>query len=210
MLRFKMMRLRNSVFAVVFIGMLSCCWAVRAQQAVPQAGISAAAAAIPADQQIISLFQRISRHPAKLLPLLEQVRANEWIAKGAPDTYAAQVAAAREQIRAIAEDMSALAQHPDRMQDCMRALFRVRAFHGSLDSLMGGLRKYQNPALADLIQSVAVEDQDDLGKLQEYILELANQKEQEYLVVDREAQRCRATISKEPATSGKAVRRANP
>ena len=64
---------------------------------------------------------------------------------------------------------------------------------------MGGLRKYQNPALADLIQSVALEDQEDLGKLQEYILELANRKEQEFLVVDHEAQRCRGVIAHEPA-----------
>jgi hypothetical protein len=199
MLRLKTMRLRNSVFVAVFIGVLSCCWVAPAQQAV-----------IPADQQIIALFQRISQHPARLLPLLEQVHADEWIAKGAPETYAIQVAGAKQQIRAIGEDMSALAQHPDRMQDCMRALFRVQAFHGSLNSLMAGLRRYQNTALADLIQSVAVEDQEDIGKLQGYILELANQKEQEYLVVDHEAQRCRATISKEPVTPGKAVRRANP
>jgi uncharacterized protein YecE (DUF72 family) len=199
------MRLRSSVFAAVFIGVLSCCQGVRAQQTG-----TAPVAVIPADQQIMALFQRISQHPARLLPLLEQVRASEWIAKGAPETYTTQVSAAREQIRAIGEDRSALAQHPDRMQDCMRALFRVQAFHGSLNSLIGGLRRYQNPALADLIQSVAVEDQEDLGKLQEYILELANQKEQEYLVVDHEAQRCRATLSKDSSTPGKAVRRANP
>ena len=64
---------------------------------------------------------------------------------------------------------------------------------------MAGLRRYQNPALADLIVSVAAEDQADLEQLQNYILDLANQKDQEYLVVDREAQRCRATISREPA-----------
>jgi hypothetical protein len=92
----------------------------------------------------------------------------------------------------------------------MKALFRIQAFHRSLDSLMGGLRKYQNPALADLIQSVAAEDQADLDQLQSYILELADQKEQEYRVVDREAQRCRATISREPAAPAKTGRRTTP
>ena len=71
---------------------------------------------------------------------------------------------------------------------------------------MGGLRRYQNAPLADLIESVASEDRGDLEKLQNYILDLANQKEQEFLVVDHEAQRCRATISREPAP-GKNVRR---
>jgi hypothetical protein len=167
-------------------------------------------AVIPADQHVIALFQRISQHPARLSPLLEQVHAKDWVAKGAPDTYAAQLASLQGQIQAIGSDMSTLAQHPERMQECMRALFRVQSFHHSLDSLMGGLRRYQNPALADLIQSVAVEDQEDLGKLQDYILELANQREQEYLVVDHEAQRCRSIISKEPVRPAGNLRRTTP
>jgi hypothetical protein len=187
------MRLRSSVFAAVTIGTVAGLLSMRAQQPPPTL------AAIPADQRTIEMFQRISQYPAKLAPYLEQVHPAEWVAKGAPDTYVLQLASAKQQVDAIRNEMSALAQHPENMQDSMRALFRVQGFHRSLDSLMGGLRKYQNPALADLIQSVAVEDQEDLSKLQEYILELANQKEQEYLVVDHEAQRCRATLSKEPA-----------
>jgi len=191
MLGLERMRLRSSVSVAVTLGVLACLWMVRAQQPPPQA-------AFPADQKNIELFQRISQYPAKLAPYLEQVRASDWVAKGAPEAYVAQLTSARQQVDAIRNEMSALAGHPENMQESMRALFRVQAFHRTLDSLMGGLRKYQNPALADLIQSVAVEDQGDLGKLQEYILELANQKEQEYAVVDHEAQRCRAALSKEP------------
>lgn len=190
------MRLRSSAFAALAFGTLVCWFAIRAQQ-------PPAPAAVNPDQQAVAVFRSLAQHSARLLPLLDQVHAKEWVAKGAPDTYTAQLASARQQIGAIDSDMTALAQHPERMQDCMRALFRVQAFHNSLNSLMGGLRKYQNPALADLIQSVAVEDQGDLGKLQDYILELANQKELEYQVVDHEAQRCRATISREPAASRK-------
>jgi hypothetical protein len=201
------MRLRFSQRAAITVGMLTCGSFTQAQQpAVPPAS---SPVAVVADQQIVSLFQRISLYPMKLVPLLRQVRPGDWVAKGAPDTYTAQLSSMQQQVQAINAEMSALAQRPDRMQECMRALFRVQAFHGSLDSMMGGLRKYQNPALADLIQSVAVEDQEDLRKLQDYILELANQKEQEYLVVDHEAQRCRSTISKEPALP-KGARRVNP
>jgi hypothetical protein len=64
---------------------------------------------------------------------------------------------------------------------------------------MGGLRRYQNPALAELIESVAAEDQSQLDRLEQYVLELAGEKDRQYAVVDREAQRCRATLSREPA-----------
>lgn len=189
MLGLKTMRLRPAPLVVLALSSLVGGVAVRAQQPV---------AAIPADQRNIELFQRIATYPARLAPYLEQIRPVEWVIKGAPDTYQAQLSSAKQQVDAIRNEMSAMAQHPDHMQEAMRALFRVQAFHRSLDSLMGGLRKYQNSALADLIQSVAVADQEDLGKLQEYILELANEKEQEFQVVDHEAQRCRSTLSKEP------------
>jgi len=153
----------------------------------------------PFEAPVIATFQRISQHAGRLAPMLGQVSAQEWLAKGAPDTYVAQLTSTRQQLDAIMADMSALAQHPEQMQDCMKGLFRIQAFHRSLDSLMGGLRKYQNPALADLIQSVAAEDQSDLDKVQSWVLDLADQKEQEYKVIDHEAQRCRAILSKDPA-----------
>ncbi len=190
------MRIRALAFAAILIGSLAVVFSVSAQQQSTEV--------IPVDRQVIvSLLSSIAKHSARLTPLLEQVHAKEWEAKGAPATYAAQLNSAKEQIGAIDSDMDSLTQHSERMQECMRALFRVQSFHRSLDSLMGGLRKYQNPALADLIQSVAVEDQEDLVKFQDYILELANQKEQEYLVVDHEAQRCRASISREPVSPRK-------
>jgi ABC-type transport system involved in cytochrome bd biosynthesis fused ATPase/permease subunit len=160
---------------------------------------TAAPPAIAADQQIVGMFNRLSQHALRIQPMLEQVRAADWISKGAPDTYVTQLDSARQQIQSIQTDLADLTQHPDHMQDCLKALFRIQSFHRSLDSLMAGLRKYQNPALADLIVSVAAEDQADLEQLQSYILDLANLKDQEYQVVDREAQRCRAAISREPA-----------
>ena len=184
-------RMTERFFCITF-ALLSCGSVMQAQQPVAE---------IPADQQTIALFQRLSQYSARLVPYFEQVRAPEWVVKGAPETYALQLASARQQMQAIGDEMNSLAVHPERMQDCMRALFRVQGFHRTLDSLLGGLRKYQNGALADLIQSVAVEDQEDLGRLQDYILELAARKDQAYLVVDHEAQRCRAVLSREPVAS---------
>lgn len=166
-----------------------------------------AGAPLPTDQEIAAIFNGISQHAARIEPMLEQLRPNEWVAKGAPDTYVAQWNSTRAQIRAVQSDMSALAQHPDRMTDCMKALFRVEASHQVLGSLMGGLRRYQNPALADLIESVAAEDRGDLERFQQYLLTLAGEKEQQFTVVDREAQRCRATLSRQPAEPARPGRR---
>ena len=151
------------------------------------------------DPEIVAVFNGISLHASRIEPMLRQLRPNDWVAKGAPDTYVAQWNSTLEQLHAIQSDMSALAAHPDQMTECMKALFRVQASHRALNSLMGGLRRYQNPALAELIESVAAEDQSALDRLEQYVLELAGEKDRQYAVVDREAQRCRATLSREPA-----------
>jgi ABC-type transport system involved in cytochrome bd biosynthesis fused ATPase/permease subunit len=157
------------------------------------------------DAQVVAIFNAISQHMARLQPMLEQVRVKEWVAKGAPDAYLQQLASIGKEIQAIEADMARLAQRPDQMQDCMRGLFRVQALHVPLHSLMGGLRRYQNPALADLIESVAAEDQTQVARLEQYVLELADAKDQQYNVVDKEAQRCRAMLSREPAPRAKAT-----
>jgi Mg2+ and Co2+ transporter CorA len=157
-----------------------------------------AASTATGDVQAIAVFNAISQHMARLEPMLEQVRVKEWVAKGAPEAYVQQLQSTRQEIHGIEDEMARMAQHTDQMQECMRALFRVQAFHVPLNSLMGGLRNYQNPALADLIESVAAEDQTQIGSLERYILQLADAKDQQYAIVDKEAQRCRAMLSNQP------------
>lgn len=164
-----------------------------AQQASPPPGMT--------DEEIAAIFSRLSQKAARIEPMLEQLHPQDWIAKGAPDTYLSHWNSTREQFRAIQSDMSALAQHPERLTESMKALFRVQLTNQALDSLMGGARKYQNPALADLIEAVAAEANSDIDRFQKHLVELADEKEQQFTVVDREAQRCRATLSRQPAAT---------
>ena len=136
--------------------------------------------------------------------MLEQLHPNDWTARGASDTYIAQWNSILQQFRAVQSDMATLAQHPGHggeahITDSLKALFRLQSTHQMLDSLMGGARKYQNPALADLIESVASENNADVDRVQNYVLQISDEKEQQFAVVDREAQRCRATLSRQPA-----------
>jgi hypothetical protein len=151
------------------------------------------------DPEIVATFNQISKRAARLEPMLDQLHPNDWIAKGAPEAYVAQLKSTREQFQAIQSEMSGLAQQPDRLTESMKALFRVQATHQVLGSLMGGVRKYQNPALADLIESVAAEASGDIEKFEQYLVELAADKEQQLTVMDHEAQRCRATLLRQPA-----------
>jgi hypothetical protein len=169
-----------------------------AQQAGPQPALPMT------DEEVAAVFNRLSQGAVRMQPMLDQLHPTDWIAKGAPDTYLAQWTSVREQYHAIQSDMSDLAQGirnqtPERLTESMKALFRMQSAQSVLGSLMGGVRKYQNPALADVIESVAAEATGDIDRLEKHLVELADEKEQQYTVVDHEAQRCRATLSRQPA-----------
>jgi septal ring factor EnvC (AmiA/AmiB activator) len=152
-----------------------------------------------ADEDVVAIFNRISQRAAKLEPMLDQLHPNDWVAKGAPDTYVAQWNSLKQQYAAIQSELSDLSQHLDRMTESMKALFRIQAANQALESLLGGVRRYQNPALAELIESVAAESARDIDGFEQHLTEMSDAKEQQYALVDREAQRCRATLSREPA-----------
>src|SRR5580704_1740053 len=145
------MRLRSAFFAVLMAGVLTCWFAVRAQQQTESVAIDPA--------QVTAIAGQISQRSEHLKPMFEQVHAEEWVTKGAPEAYVSQWRSLTEQNQAIEADMAVIGQSPEAMPDIMKALFRVHRFDIDLDGLLASVRRYQNPALADLIESVAADDQ---------------------------------------------------
>ncbi len=151
--------------------------------------------------QVTDIAGGIAKRSEHLKPILEQVNASAWAAKGAPEAYVPQWASLRQQNDAIIAEMADITQHPEAMTAIITALFRVHRFDSDLNSLLGSVRRYQNPALADLIESVFVSDQNSVDQLQRYVLNLAAEKEQQLSIEDSEAQRCRSTLAAQPARS---------
>jgi hypothetical protein len=171
-------------------------------------GVTANTAPFPiSDDEISMTFTQIAQRAARLQPMLDQLHPSDWVAKGAADTYVAQWNSLVEQFRNVEVDMGSLAQHPGHLAETMKALFRLQSTHAVLDSLMGGTRKYQNPALADVIESVASENTGDVDRVERYLVQIALDKEEQLSVVDHEAQRCRATLSSQPAQPARATKK---
>lgn len=160
-----------------------------------------------ADEDVVAIYNRISQRAARLEPMLEQLHPADWVAKGAPDTYVAQWNSLKQQYTAVQSDLADLSQHLDRLTESMKALFRIQAANQALGSLLGGARKYQNPALAELIESVAAESARDIDGFEQHLTEMSEAKDQQLALMDHEAQRCRATLSREPAKSPASSRR---
>jgi hypothetical protein len=155
------------------------------------------------DWDIKVILQEIASHAQRLLPMLDQIDVKPWIASGASETYAAQMQSLRDQVRSVAVQAKELAARPEKLSRALEIYFRLQGMDSMMRAVEGGVRKYQNPALADMLASVAREDSPNRERFQHYIVEMAVQREQEYAVMDHEAQRCRGILARQPVETKK-------
>ena len=150
----------------------------------------------PAAEDATQTIAAFSAQAQRLKPILDQLTPPEWVKDGAPTTYVNQWQNARQELGTLSKTLDALGQAPERMPLALDAYFRWQEIESRLNSLNDGVRKYQNPAVGDLLAGVIAENAANRDKLRQYITDLATQKEQEFSVVDKEAQRCRTTVNR--------------
>jgi hypothetical protein len=172
-------------------------------------GLFAQSGGIPPEWEVQKQMAGLAGHVQRFKPLLEQVNAEEWVKKGAPEAYVEQVKRTRAEIDYLTGSTTELAAHPEKLTTALDTLFRLQSVEAMLRSVTAGVRKYQNPAVADLLQGLMTDLSADRDKLRQYVVDLAADHEQQYKVMDREAQRCRATLSRQPAARRSAGQKEN-
>lgn len=165
--------------------------------AAPAAYAQAEKGGVATEWDLRKLLENLTFETEHLRSVLGQVKTEAMVANGAPPTYMAQWKTAQTELQYTLGSVEALAKQPERLPVALDAFFRMQAMEATLGSVFEGMRKYQNPALADLLQSVVNENTTNRDRLRQYIQDLAVQKEQEFQVMDKEAQRCRNTIMRE-------------
>jgi hypothetical protein len=145
----------------------------------------------------------MSAHAARLLPALERADAKSWLAKGAPEAYAAQLQSAREQAQALADGAKTLARNPETLSAALEVLFREQGLETILGSVAEAMRKYQTAGAAQQLVALTAEGGANRDRLQQYVVNLAAEREKEYRVMDQEAQRCRGMVLAPPTTAKK-------
>src|SRR3954452_15329259 len=86
--------------------------------------------------EMAPIFQELSAHAGRLVPLIESANAEAWVRSGgASDTYLAQKRSAIEQSKALAMEAKALAATPEKLSLGLQVLIRLQ----SLDAMIGSL-----------------------------------------------------------------------
>ncbi len=146
-------------------------------------------------QTLISLAEQSQR----LLPILEQLTPREVGSQGRARRLHRAMAQRAQRSGLSAGRGEAMKKQPEKLTLGLETLFRLQAVEAQVNSLVDGVRRYQNPAVGDLLVSVVSANSANRDQLRQYVTDLAQTKEEEFQVVDREAQRCRGTLMRQPA-----------
>ena len=167
--------------------------------------LCAQTAGVAPEWDVRSNLAAMSADVRTLQPLLDQLQPREWVNKGAPDAYVKQHQSAAASLQHLIAAGDVLAAQPDKLTVALDAFFKMEKMELLLASLKEGARRYQSPALADRLTTVVAANSVHRDRLRQHVSELAAAREQELEIIDQEAQRCRATLSREgpaPAPSG--------
>jgi hypothetical protein len=149
---------------------------------------------VSAPWDISQTVTALAAQAERLKPVLEQLTPQQWQSKGAPATYVTQWHAAQDEVGYVLRAADALGKQPDKLSLAFETYFRMQAVEAQINSLVEGVRRYQNPAVGDLMISVMAANSTNRDQLRQYITDLAETKEQEFQIADKEAQRCRGML----------------
>lgn len=162
-----------------------------------------AAGGIPPEWEVRKQLSSLAEHVQRIKPVLDQLNPQDWIKQGAPAVYADQLKRTSAEIDYLIGSTKELMGRPEKLTTALETLFRMQSVDAMLRSVAAGVRKYQNPAIAELLQGMISDTSADRDNLRQYVVELAADREQQFKVIDQEAQRCRASLSRQPRTAEK-------
>lgn len=138
-------------------------------------------------ESIAAMAQKL----AEVKPILGQLKAEQWVEKGASEGYVQQLSSVHEDLYGVEWSLGNLAKSPEKLTFAVDAYLRVQSLRGKIGSVNEAVRRYQNPAIAELIDAYLVHSAESQNQLQVYLRELSELKESELEVMAAEAQRCR-------------------
>ena len=159
----------------------------------PAAATQAPAGAAP-DWDQRPRIEKLGKDLAMLKPVLDRIDPGTWTVEGGPEAYQRQHKACLQDLSNVQNAIARWAAQPDRLSLMLETLVRIENLNLQAVSLSQGIRRYQNPAIADLLDSVLASLAGGLDWLRSQSLEMAQQREKELDVALKEAQRCRTQL----------------
>ena len=166
--------MRSAVLSTVAVSVLASSAALFAQ-------------GIPPEWEVKKQLTALADHVGRVKPVLDQLKPEDWARQGAPAAYGDQLKRTSAEIDYLIGSTKELTARPEKLTTALETLFRMQAVDAMLRSVATGVRKYQNPALADLLQSLISDTNSDRDQLRQYVVEARGRPRRQLRVIDQEA-----------------------
>ncbi|MBI5086860.1 MAG: hypothetical protein HZB13_19970 [Acidobacteria bacterium] len=153
-------------------------------------------AGIPPDWELKPRVEQIGTEVARLRPLLNQLQPEKWTAAGAPQAYEKQYKECLRGIDSVQSAAAGLAAQPSKLSLAVETLVRIESLMQLNSSVSQAVRRYQNPAVADLLDSEITAAGISREWLRRHVADLAAVREKELEVAEQEAQKCRGQAAR--------------
>lgn len=154
------------------------------------------AAGVPAGWDLKPQVEKIGTDVARLRPLLERLQPATWTAAGASAAYEKQWKDCLDGIAYVQNAAARLSAKPDQLSIATETLVRLETLLEQASSLSQAVRRYQNPAVAEVIESEINAAGASRPWLRQHVMDLSVQREKELVVAESEAQRCRVQMTR--------------
>lgn len=142
---------------------------------------------------------------ASLKPILDQLVPEDWVAQGGSITFVQQWRTAQDELRALSAAAGEFDKQPKKLTLGLDTYFRLQSVEWRFESLIEGARRYQNQAIADRMADILRGNSSNRDSLRAYLTDLAARNEQEFTIVNTDAQRCRVELSQIPTVTRRAT-----
>lgn len=148
--------------------------------------------------EVIEMAKGLENHAADIEQLLQRVRPKEWIQDGAPEAYVSQHGETLSGLRNLILSAQNMARHPQKLTPVVDTFLWLDRLDSMVSSIAAGARKYQGPAVSDLLLAANERSSGRMEQLKIYLRQLAESREAEMEIAHSEAQRCRDELFRQP------------
>lgn len=143
------------------------------------------------DWDVKAMAEQIGAEIGRLRPFLERLQPERWTAAGAPQVYEKQHKDCLAMVGYAQNAAARLAAQPGRLSLAVETLVRLETLVQYASGISQAVRRYQNPAVADLMDGEISSASFGRQWLRQHVSDLAATREKELDLAEQEAQKCR-------------------
>jgi hypothetical protein len=151
---------------------------------------------VAAEWDVRSYMSSLVADVRRMRSLLNRVDAPHWVSRGAPEAYIQQSKSSLEAIEHLVNATEALSRQPEALPAALETYFQLERMELLVGSLNNGVRKWQSDYTANEISQALSANMVHRDRLRQHIRDLAAARENEFRIMNEEAQRCRGTLTK--------------